>query len=88
MLVLILIFVCVLLLASHTWKCLEVRGEEPDAREAHSATLVGKHIFVFGGCGKVPGLDDEVFFNDLYILNTGTASFRLRFKFLVWSGSS
>lgn len=88
MLVCVNLDLCVLLLASHTWKCLEVRGEEPDAREAHSATLVGKHIFVFGGCGKVPGLDDEVFFNDLYILNTGTASFRLRFKFLVWSGSS
>ncbi|KAH0938479.1 hypothetical protein HID58_005940 [Brassica napus] len=72
-----LIFVCVLLLlASHTWKCLEVRGEEPDAREAHSATLVGKHIFVFGGRGKVPGLDDEVYFNDLYILNTETITWQ------------
>ncbi|KAJ4883747.1 Galactose oxidase/kelch repeat superfamily protein [Raphanus sativus] len=58
--------------SSHTWKCVDVRGEGPEAREAHSATLVGKRIFIFGGCGKASGSDDEVFYNDLYILNTET----------------
>ncbi|KAG2313273.1 hypothetical protein Bca52824_024830 [Brassica carinata] len=48
---------CVCCLATHTWKCLEARGERPEAREAHS-------------CGKISGSDDEVFYNDLYILNT------------------
>ncbi|KAL0665044.1 hypothetical protein Bca4012_101882 [Brassica carinata] len=56
--------------SSHTWKCVDARGEGPEAREAHSATLVGKRIFIFGGCGKASGSDDEVFYNDLYILNT------------------
>lgn len=72
------LFLCVLL-ASHTWQCFEVRGEEPYTREAHSATLLGKYIFIFGGCGKVPDLDDEVFYNDLYILDTGTTASGLRF---------
>ncbi|VVA95232.1 unnamed protein product [Arabis nemorensis] len=58
--------------SSHTWICPDVRGEGPEAREAHSATLVDKRIFIFGGCGKSSGSDDEVFYNDLYILNTET----------------
>ncbi|CAN8234881.1 unnamed protein product [Cochlearia groenlandica] len=58
--------------SSHTWICPDVRGEGPEAREAHSATLVDKRLFIFGGCGKSLGSDDEVFFNDLYILNTET----------------
>lgn len=69
---LLCVCVCVYLIASHTWKCVDVRGEGPEAREAHSATLVGKRIFIFGGCGKASGSDDEVFYNDLYTLNTGT----------------
>ncbi|CAH8381874.1 unnamed protein product [Eruca vesicaria subsp. sativa] len=36
-------FLCLVLLATRTWKRLEARGEGPEAREAHSATLVGKH---------------------------------------------
>ncbi|XP_013652386.2 tip elongation aberrant protein 1 isoform X2 [Brassica napus] len=62
--------------SSHTWKCVDARGEGPEAREAHSATLVGKRIFIFGGCGKASGSDDEVFYNDLYILNTETLTWQ------------
>ncbi|KAF8088557.1 hypothetical protein N665_0536s0008 [Sinapis alba] len=62
--------------STHTWKGLEVRGQRPEAREGHSATLVGKHIFVFGGCVKTSGSDDEVFYNDLYILNTETITWQ------------
>ncbi|CAF2064740.1 unnamed protein product [Brassica napus] len=62
--------------SSHTWKCVDARGEGPEAREAHSATLVGKRIFIFGGCGKASGSDDEVFYNDLFILNTETLTWQ------------
>ncbi|XP_018449158.1 tip elongation aberrant protein 1-like [Raphanus sativus] len=58
--------------SSHTWKCQSVRGEGPAPREGHSATLVGKRLFVFGGCGKSPHVNDEIYYNDLYILNTET----------------
>ncbi|KAF8104265.1 hypothetical protein N665_0176s0072 [Sinapis alba] len=58
--------------SSHTWKCQSVRGEGPEAREGHSATLVGKRLFVFGGCGKSSDINDEIYYNDLYVLNTET----------------
>ncbi|GKV35488.1 hypothetical protein SLEP1_g43748 [Rubroshorea leprosula] len=58
--------------ASHTWICPSVRGEGPEAREGHSAALVGKRLFIFGGCGKSSASNDEVYYNDLYILNTET----------------
>ncbi|XP_048228870.1 tip elongation aberrant protein 1 isoform X1 [Ricinus communis] len=57
---------------SHTWIAPAVRGEGPEAREGHSAALVGKRLFIFGGCGKSSNNNDEVYFNDLYILNTET----------------
>ena len=62
-----------LIVASHTWITPYVRGEVPEAREGHSAALVGKWIFIFGGCGKSAynNNDNEVYYNDLYILNTG-----------------
>lgn len=62
-----------LLLAMHTWICPSLRGNGPEAREGHSATLVGKRLFIFGGCGKSTSNNDEVYYNDLYILNTGNA---------------
>lgn len=48
-----------------------MRGEGPQAREGHSAALVGKRLFIFGGCGKSADNGDEVYYNDLHILNTG-----------------
>ncbi|KAL4036161.1 hypothetical protein IC575_004888 [Cucumis melo] len=56
----------------HTWICPSLRGDGPEAREGHSATLVGKRLFIFGGCGKSTSNNDEVYYNDLYILNTET----------------
>ncbi|BBH04025.1 Galactose oxidase/kelch repeat superfamily protein [Prunus dulcis] len=47
-----------------------LRGDGPEAREGHSAALVGKRLFIFGGCGKSSNNSDEVYYNDLYILNT------------------
>lgn len=70
------------MVASHTWICPDIRGEGPGAREAHSAALVDKRLFIFGGCGKSSDSDDEVFYNDLYILNTGIL-LRLLFSFHV-----
>ncbi|XP_044476218.1 kelch domain-containing protein 3-like isoform X3 [Mangifera indica] len=58
--------------SSHTWISPSVRGEGPEAREGHSAALVGKRLFIFGGCGKSSDTNDEVYYNDLYILNTET----------------
>ncbi|KAJ4713221.1 kelch domain-containing protein 3-like isoform X2 [Melia azedarach] len=58
--------------SSHTWISPSVRGEGPEAREGHSAALVGKRLFVFGGCGKSSDTNEEVYYNDLYILNTET----------------
>ncbi|WCJ35825.1 Galactose oxidase/kelch repeat superfamily protein [Euphorbia peplus] len=58
--------------SSHTWNSPPVRGEGPEAREGHSAALVGKRLFIFGGCGKSSSTGDEVYYNDLYILNTET----------------
>lgn len=64
-------FLCVCVVASHTWICPDIRGEGPGGREAHSAAIIDKRLFIFGGCGKSSDSDDEVFYNDLYILNTG-----------------
>ncbi|KAG8496677.1 hypothetical protein CXB51_007931 [Gossypium anomalum] len=58
--------------ATCTWICPSVRGEGPEAREGHSAALVGKRLFIFGGCGKSSDNNDEIYYNDLYILNTET----------------
>lgn len=60
--------------ASHTWISPTLRGEGPEAREGHSAALVGKRLFVFGGCGKSANNNEEVYYNDLYILNIGKPS--------------
>ncbi|KAF2312873.1 hypothetical protein GH714_040930 [Hevea brasiliensis] len=59
-------------ISSHTWISPTVRGEGPEAREGHSAALVGKRLFIFGGCGKSSNDNVEVYYNDLYILNTET----------------
>lgn len=58
--------------SSHTWISPSLRGEGPEAREGHSAALVGKRLFIFGGCGKSSSSNEEVYYNDLYILNTET----------------
>ncbi|KAI6683244.1 hypothetical protein NL676_029157 [Syzygium grande] len=59
--------------SSHTWISPITRGEGPEARQGHSAALVGKRLFIFGGYGKSPDDDDdEVYYNDLFILNTET----------------
>lgn len=58
--------------SSHTWICPCVKGEGPEAREGHSAALVGKQLYIFGGCGKSFNNIDEVYYNDLYILDTET----------------
>eukprot|EP00262_Sarcandra_glabra_P004363 TRINITY_DN1531_c0_g4_i1.p1 TRINITY_DN1531_c0_g4~~TRINITY_DN1531_c0_g4_i1.p1 ORF type:complete len:604 (-),score=107.45 TRINITY_DN1531_c0_g4_i1:366-2177(-) len=56
--------------SSNTWVSPSLRGEGPDAREGHSAALVDKRLFIFGGCGKSCDDPEEVYYNDLYILDT------------------
>ncbi|KAI6683250.1 hypothetical protein NL676_029163 [Syzygium grande] len=58
--------------SSHTWISPLTRGEAPVARQGHNAALGGKRLFIFGGYGKFPDDDDEVYYNDLFILNTDT----------------
>ncbi|XP_019438940.1 PREDICTED: kelch domain-containing protein 4-like [Lupinus angustifolius] len=58
--------------SSHTWISPSIRGDGPEAREGHSAAVVGKRLYIFGGCGKSADNDNEVYYNDLYILNTET----------------
>lgn len=58
--------------SSHTWISPTVGGERPEAREGHSAALIGKQLFIFGGCGKSSETSNEVYYNDLYLLNTET----------------
>lgn len=58
--------------SSHTWISPSLRGDGPEAREGHSAALVGKRLIIFGGCGKSANNNDEIYYNDLYILNAET----------------
>ncbi|KAK3440345.1 hypothetical protein EUGRSUZ_B00620 [Eucalyptus grandis] len=62
----------ILYTSSHTWISPMTRGEGPEARQGHSAALVDKRLFIFGGYGKSPDNGDEVYYNDLFILNTET----------------
>ena len=48
----------------------DVSGKGPDAREGHSAALVGKKLFIFGGCGKSEK-NIEIYYDDLFVLDTG-----------------
>ncbi|GAB2209672.1 hypothetical protein Droror1_Dr00026893, partial [Drosera rotundifolia] len=57
---------------SSTWVSPSPRGHIPEAREGHSAALIGKQLFVFGGCGKSVDRSYEVYYNNLYTLNTET----------------
>ncbi|OVA14594.1 Kelch repeat type 1 [Macleaya cordata] len=62
--------------STNTWISPSLRGEGPEAREGHSAALIGKRLFIFGGCGKSPDHSAEVYYNDLYILDTETLVWR------------
>ncbi|KAL8056978.1 hypothetical protein ABFX02_04G153600 [Erythranthe guttata] len=60
--------------SSNTWILPSVRGDGPEPREGHSAALIGKRLFIFGGCGKSD--NSEIYYDDLYILNTETFSWK------------
>lgn len=57
------------MIATNTWILPSVRGDAPEPREGHSAALIGKQLFIFGGCGK--SVNSEIYYDDLYILDTG-----------------
>ncbi|MCE3050078.1 hypothetical protein HAX54_046438 [Datura stramonium] len=54
----------------NTWMSPCQRGDRPTPREGHSAALIGKRLFIFGGCGNFRGA--EIFYDDVYVLNTET----------------
>ncbi|PKA59848.1 Acyl-CoA-binding domain-containing protein 4 [Apostasia shenzhenica] len=58
--------------STNTWISPILHGKGPDAREGHSAALINKKLFIFGGCGKFGNSHEEVYYNDLYILDTET----------------
>ncbi|KAK8924143.1 Acyl-CoA-binding domain-containing protein 4 [Platanthera zijinensis] len=58
--------------STNTWTSPIFDRNGPDAREGHSAALVGNRLFIFGGCGKSGSGHEEVYYNDLYILDTDT----------------
>ncbi|CAA0826610.1 Galactose oxidase/kelch repeat superfamily protein [Striga hermonthica] len=60
--------------STNTWILPSVRGDGPEPREGHSAALIGKRLFIFGGCGK--SVNSEIYYDDLYILNTETFSWK------------
>ncbi|KAJ6815466.1 tip elongation aberrant protein 1-like isoform X3 [Iris pallida] len=62
--------------STNQWIVPAISGEGPPAREGHSAALVDKRIFIFGGCGKSIGNPEEVYYNDLYILDTETLAWK------------
>lgn len=60
--------------STNTWILPSVRGDAPEPREGHSAALIGKQLFIFGGCGK--SVNSEIYYDDLYILDTETFSWK------------
>ncbi|XP_073123814.1 uncharacterized protein [Henckelia pumila] len=60
--------------STNSWITPSVRGDGPEAREGHSAALIGKRLFIFGGCGKSE--NNQIYYDDLYILNTETFSWK------------
>lgn len=55
---------------TNTWSKPQVEGDGPAPREGHSAALIGHILFIFGGCGKTADESEEIYFNDLYMLDT------------------
>lgn len=72
------------MIASNTWVVPSVRGDAPEPREGHSAALIGKRLFIFGGCGKFE--NSEIYYDDLYILNTGMNFFLCLTKLIFSQG--
>ncbi|XP_075479254.1 uncharacterized protein LOC142520139 [Primulina tabacum] len=60
--------------STNSWITPSVRGDGPEAREGHCAALIGKRLFIFGGCGKSE--NNQIYYDDLYILNTETFSWK------------
>ena len=53
------------ILASNAWEEKKVQGSIPPAVYSHSATIVGKNLFLFGGT------DGIKYFNFVYVLDLG-----------------
>ncbi|XP_068656001.1 uncharacterized protein [Aristolochia californica] len=56
--------------STNTWIRPNLSGAGPAPREGHSASVVDKRLFIFGGCGKSCNDPEELYYNDLYILDT------------------
>ncbi|XP_072974401.1 uncharacterized protein [Typha angustifolia] len=68
---------------TNTWIQPILHGRGPNAREGHTAVLVDRRIFIFGGCGESSDTHQEVYYNDLFMLDTE----QLIWKHVVTSGN-
>ena len=56
-------------------ECVKTHGDIPMGRSGHSVVAYGKYMLLFGGINFA----EEAVYNDLYILDTGTATYVLGF---------
>jgi len=59
---------CLLMSDTHGGKFskLKVRGDIPDARERHTASLIGKKVYIFGGYNR----SGELYYNTLHVFES------------------
>jgi hypothetical protein len=67
------------------WYKLAVSGEPPSARERHTATLIGKRIYVIGGYDR----SSEVYYSTVHYFDTGKFFFirstKLCVELMTWN---
>lgn len=56
---------------TNTWSQPKSKGDNPAAREGHSAAIIGQKLYIFGGCGRAAEDAEETYFNDTYTLDIG-----------------
>ncbi len=65
MLTCVLLFAGVGLTATLKWRKLTTSGALPSGRNYHTASVVGKKLYIFGGFGN------NTWLSDMHIFNTG-----------------
>ena len=64
----------ILNMTSNTWLQPNLIGEGPKDHEGHSAALVGHHFIFVRGSRKTHDEIEDMYYNDLYILDTNNLS--------------
>lgn len=58
---------------TYEWSRVRTKGQKPKSRDGHSATVVGDHMYIFGGFED----ETERFSNDVHRLNFNTLEWKL-----------